>query len=515
MNTGNPLALGIDVGSTAAKAAVIDLTGNVISFAAADLKTIILPDGGVEQDPHKLWDTVKTIIRQAVADCDASRIIGITCTSQYASIIPVDSNVLPTHNLIMWMDKRGAPYTLEIYGKYEDALPYWLDVHGLPPPPTGGISMSHMQWLMHERPEAYAKTQAFLEPADYVTSKLIGRVISNPCTVFPLLITDNRHPDNITYDARLIEMSGIDPEKFPELAGKTSSVGSLLTELSVEFGIPEGVPVLAPVNDTQAVTIATGATRDNIGGLSIGTTSVLVSSMHEKKSSLETMMLSMPSPLAGEYAVMAENGLGGKVIEHALEQWFAPNDLLGDHRLNDPYGAMDQATAGVAAGSNGVYFMPWLGGSLAPDAKDYMRGGFVNLGLHNTRLDLSRAVLEGVSMNIRWLLNAVEDFTGSELHSITIGGGGARMNSLCQILADVLGRPVRKIKAPHAIASYGAALLTFQRLGLIAADEFQSCIQYEKDFLPESANTDLYNSHFDHFLDFFNANQAVYQKINQ
>ena len=513
MTIKNPLALGIDVGTTTVKASVVDLSGHVVSFATEPLATVMLPDGGAEQDPHELWTTLKRVMQQAIAGCSGENIVGITCASQYVSIVPVDANGTPTHNMILWMDRRGARYNLTIHEKHEDALSYWLDVHGLPP--VAGMSLAHIQWVQHERPEVYEKTHAFLEPADYVTGRLTGKVVSNPCTVFPLLLTDHRHPDQVAYDDKLVEMSGLDPAKLAPLLDKSATVGNLLPELADELGLSADVPVLAPVNDTQSVTIATGAIESAIGGLSIGTTSVLVSSMQEKKSDLATSMLSMPSPLPGEYNVMAENGLGGKVLEHFLEQWMFPDDAMGDNRLEDPYQVLDEAVKQVPAGSNGVFFLPWLGGSLAPNSKDYVRAGFMNLSIHNTRPDMARSVLEGLCMNIRWLLEAVQEFTGTQLEIITIGGGPARLDSLCQVMADVLARPVRQMESPHAIASCGAALLTFQRLNYIDRNNLKDCVVCAHEYQPNAENVETYNQKFQHFLGFFNANQELYQQLNQ
>lgn len=515
MTIKNPLALGIDVGTTAAKVSVVDLEGHVISFASAGLTTIMLPDGGAEQDPHKLWTTVKQVMQQAIAGCSSENIVGMTCASQYVSIVPVDASGTPIHNMILWMDRRGARYNLAVYEKYADALPYWLDVHGLPPSPVGGISLAHMQWFQHERPDVYEKTHAFLEPADYVTCKLTGEIVSNPCTVFPLLLTDHRHPDQVDYDDRLVEMSGLDPNKLPPLTDKTATIGKILPYLAAELGLSPEIPVLAPVNDTQSVTIATGAIESAMGGLSIGTTSVLVSSMAEKKSDLATSMLSMPSPLRGEYNLMAENGLGGKVLEQFLEQWMFPHDSMADSRLEDPYQALNEAVKQVPAGSNGVFFLPWLGGSLAPNSKDYVRAGFMNLSIQNTRPDLARSVLEGLSMNVRWLLEAVQEFTGTALETITIGGGTARLDSLCQIMADVLARPVRQMESPLAIASCGAALLTFERLNYIDKNNLKDCVVCAQEFQPNAKNLDTYNQKFQHFVGFFEANHELYQQLNQ
>ncbi len=515
MTTKNPLALGIDVGTTTAKASVVDLTGHVVSFASEVLHTIMLPDGGAEQDPFELWSAVKQVVKQAIATCKPEHIIGITCASQYVSIVPVDATGTPTHNMILWMDRRGAPYNLAVYEKFEDALPYWLEVHGLPPSPTGGISLAHMQWIQHERAEVYEKTCAFLEPADYVTSCLTGRIVSNPCTVFPLLLTDHRDPDKVDYDNKLVEMSGLDADKLPPLTNKNATVGKLLPDLAHELGLPADTPVLAPVNDTQSVTIATGAIEPSMGGLSIGTTSVLVSSMSEKKSDLNTAMLSMPSPLAGEYNVMAENGLGGKVLQQVLEQWMFPDDSMANNQVDDPYTLLNEAIKGVPAGSNGVYFLPWLGGSLAPNANDSVRAGFMNLSIENTRPDLARAVVEGICMNIRWLLEAVQEFIGTQLDTITVGGGPARLDSLCQILADILDRPVRQMESPHAIASCGAAMLTFERLDYIAKNKLKECVVCTQEFQPNPENAAMYSRNFVHFLEFFEANRELYEQINQ
>jgi sugar (pentulose or hexulose) kinase len=99
--------------------------------------------------------------------------------------------------------------------------------------------------------------------------------------------------------------------------------------------------------------------------------------------------------------------------------------------------------------------------------------------------------------------------------AITVGGGGARLDSFCQILSDVLQKPVRQLDSPQAIASLGAALLTFERLGYIESSNLHECVICGQEFQPITENKETYNQNFQHFLEFFEANQEIYKQLNQ
>ena len=101
----------------------------------------------------------------------------------------------------------------------------------------------------------------------------------------------------------------------------------------------------AGTNDTATVAVATGAFGPGRAGLSIGTTSVLVDSVDDFRVDLEHQLFSMPGPYVDRYVVCAENGLGGKVLEHVLENVVYATDELGDHRVDDPFAALDAVLA--------------------------------------------------------------------------------------------------------------------------------------------------------------------------
>jgi len=201
----------------------------------------------------------------------------------------------------------------------------------------------------------------------------------------------------------------------------------------------------------------------------------------------------MPAPYPDRYVVCAENGLGGKVLEHVLQNLVYAADELGDHRSDDPFAFLDDALAATRAGAGGVLFLPWLSGAMAPQGGNAMRGGFLNMSLETTRRDLVRAVVEGVAHNLRWLLDPVEEFTGEPVREVALAGGAARSHRWCQVLADVLDRTVVALNFPDVAIARATALLALQRAGLLARDDLdREPPAGARRFEPEAGHRQLY-----------------------
>ena len=351
------------------------------------------------------------------------KIAGVLCSSHYFSLVPVDSEGNPTANLLVWMDRRGAEYGHRLVHDDVDALVAWLEIHGALP--FGTDSLSHMLYVKNRLPEVYERTRCFVEPVDFVNARLTGRLTANCCTAFALLLTDNRDLARLEYAPDLVERSGIDPAKLPPLIPVDAVIGTVLPAVARELGLSPDTPVFSGMNDTQAVTIGTGTHLRGRGGLNVGTTIQVLAAATEKKTDAEYQIVSMPSPIPGEYMAMAEVGLGGKLVEHFLHKVIYASDPLGDHTTDDPWEPIDRAVAEVPAGSRGLLFLPWLTGAQAPRQSEQMRGGFLNITLETTRAEMLRAVLEGVAYHLRWMLPGVEAFSGQSFDSLFFSGGGA------------------------------------------------------------------------------------------
>jgi xylulokinase len=494
-----PVVLAVDLGTSGPKAAVITVDGRAIGTARRHVDTVRLDDGGVEQDAESVWAAVVAAARSALAESGVGPgdVEAVICASQYSSIVPVDANGVPVGPMILWQDQRGAPHSLRRLPRAPSRidtpvdLARWLRLHGLPPI-DGGISLNHMRYLRYGRPEVYAHAAYLLEPMDYLTMRLTGRATANQSTAFMQLLVDNRTLDARDYSPTLLARSRIDPTKLPELVPMDTVIGPLLPGVADALGLRSHTRVVTGLNDTQAGAIGSGAFTGSHGGLSVGSTGVLITHVDRKHTDVRRAVLSMPSPVPGKYFVMAENGMAGAVLESFIDLVVRPVDELGDAEPEDAFERLERAAGRAPAGSNGLLFLPWIGGSMAPAVDARMRGGFLGISRSTTRNDMARAVLEGVALNLQWLREAVERFTARELTYYRCYGGGARSALWCQIMADALGRPLHRLDEGEYTVAIGAGLLAFERLGRVSFDEIAGLVRTAAVFEPDADDVELY-----------------------
>jgi xylulokinase len=162
-----------------------------------------------------------------------------------------------------------------------------------------------------------------------------------------------------------------------------------------------------------------------------------------------------------------------------------------------------------------VIFTPWLYGERTPVEDPFVRGGFHNLSLSARRDDIVRAVFEGVALNTRWLLQAVERFTRHRLEPIRFIGGGARSDVWCQIFADVLGRTIEQVADPVNANARGAGLLAAVALGELTFDDVPDRVRVATSYKPHEGTRDLYDNLFREFTGLYRRNRRAYARLNR
>jgi len=461
--------LAIDLGTGGPKVAVVAPSGETLAWSWRPVATEFLPGGGAEQDPERMWTAVVEAARAALAELAelSARppLVAVSVTSQYMSTIPVAADGRPTGPCVLWMDTRGGAHNLSLLN--ETSFPLFVERHGLIPLPSGNDNVAHAHVVATFHPEAYAAAVALVEPMDYLTARLTGRVCATQSTVFGQLVCDNRTWGATEYDPELVAATGLRPDKLAPLVPMRGPVGEVTTAAAAALGIDAGLPVVPGTIDSITSAVGSGALGPERGSVIIGTTSVMVTHLRVQRSDLGSGLLTVPSPVPGSWYVMAENGVGGRALEWAAR-------LFG---YGDDVGAAAAEAAGVPDGADGVDFAPWLLGSIAPNPNDDVRAAFTGLHLRHDRRHLLRAVLEGVALNLGWLRGPMEDFVGTTWPSVAFGGGGAQSDLWAQLLADALDRPVHQLDQPRATNARGAAFLAFADLGLLDLDDVPSLLR--------------------------------------
>jgi xylulokinase len=518
------LILAVDLGTSGMKTALVTLTGQVLGWEFEPVPLHLTPDGGTEQSPHAWWSAFLTASQRLLGRGLAPRraVIAVCCSTQGEGTLPVDREGRPLMDCILWMDMRGAESLhrqsrgrVNVAGVDALKLFRWLRLTGGMPSATGKDPAGHMLLVRDRFPEIYARTYKFLNVLDYLNLRLTGQFAATYDSIVTSWVTDNRDPHAIRYDPGLVRTSGIDAEKFPDLVPCTAVLGPLLPAVAEALDLPTGVQVVAGAIDTSAAAVGAGAVEDYFPHLYLGTSSWIAAHVPFKKTDISASLASVPCAVPGRYLLTALQATAGGNLTFLRDQiLYHQDELLSEAGVPDIFKVLDQIAARTPAGSHGLIYTPWIWGERAPVDDRSLRAGLYNLSLHNNREDMIRAILEGIALNTRWLLEPVVKFLGRPAPCLNIVGGGAQSAAWCQIFADVLDREVRQLQDPIQANARGAAWIAAVGLGEMAFSDLPGLTHIQHAYQPTPAHRDLYRERFDIFRSIYRQMSPIYKRLN-
>jgi xylulokinase len=518
--------LTVDLGTSGPKVSIFDKNCQFIASEFEEMPPIhFYEGGGAEQNPN---DWVRCIIKalgrlKQNSLIDFKDIIAINCTAQWSGTLPLDASGNPLMDCMIWMDSRGAGEAKKLMSGFPEIEGYnirklykWISITGGGASKSGKDSISHILWLKAHKPDIYKSTYKFIEPKDYLNYFFTGKIASSFDSATVLWLTDNRNLNDVKYHEDLIRISGIDREKLPDLVPTNSELGFIKENFVNEFGFSPHTKVISGTPDIQSAAVGSGAAGDYEPHLYIGTSSWLVFHMPHKKTDLFHNMGTIPSAIPGKYLLVNEQETTGACLNFMKNSILYANDEIGQLKAPDNfYQLADKLVAKIPAGADGLMFLPWLYGERSPVDDHYLRGGFYNLGLNHSRGHMLRAIYEGVALNIKWLLFYAQKLAGRKFESVNFIGGGANSEIWSQILADVLGIPVKQTVDPLLANSRGAALLALLSLNLIRLEELNKTVSIRKTFEPNPSNRVMYEKRFGIFKEIYKKNKAIHYQLNK
>lgn len=518
--------LAIDLGTSGCKTAIVDIgrgeaKSEVLAWAFQPVQTYI-EDDAAEQNPEDWWQAILKTAKQVLDETQLhQQILAVSCSCQGENTLPIDDNDEPLMRSILWMDMRGAKYIQAQVGKglsvggYNPSKIYrWIKYTGGAPALTGKDPSGHMLYIKHEHPDIYAKTKTFLNVPDYLCLRLTGRAVASYDSILTSWVTDNRDPSNVQYHDGLIKQLGIDKSKFPEIAPCSRVIGHLQKSVADQLKLSQQVPVVAGAIDTTACALGAGTIDDNEAHLYIGTSNWLAAHVPYKKTDISKSIASVPCALPDKYLMIALQSTAGANLQFLRDNLFFNNDGLTDLAPDDVYQRFDQLAEGSPVGASGLLYTPWLYGERCPVEDKSLRATFINLSLDHTRADVIRAVMEGVALNNKWLLEPVNGFLSKPLTQIVLTGGGAMSDLWCQIFADCLNLVIKQPKNPLHTNALGAGFIAGVGIGEMTFADIPKKVEYAKVFNPIEANVKVYNEKYQTFLKLYKAMKPIYSQLN-
>ncbi len=426
------VVLGLDIGTSGARAIAVDVaTGAIVADAAAAYPLHTPRPGWAEQDPEDWWRAAQETLG-AVAG--AGDVRGLGLTGQMHGAVFLDECDAVIRPALLWNDQRTAAQCDAITAALGDRL---TAVAGNPA--LTGFQAPKILWLRDEEPEAYARVRSVLLPKDFVRLRLTGERATDCSDASGTLLLD---VGARAWSDEILEALEIDRGWLPDVYEGPEVTGRLRDPVASALGLPAGLPVFAGGGDNAAAAIGAGVGAPGTMLVSLGTSGVLFAPAEGFRPDPSGRVHAFAHALPDTWHLMAV------VLSAAgsLRWW---SEITGA----DPAALAEQA----APSSGGLVFLPYLSGERTPHLDPQARGGFVGLTLRHGRAEMTRAVLEGVAFALRDGLEII-DGLGAAADDLRAVGGGTRSAAWCQILADALERPIARAGVDEGPA-YGAALL--------------------------------------------------------
>jgi xylulokinase len=446
--------LGIDTSTTATKALLMGADGEVMAVASSGYTYDTPRPLWAEQHPDLWWqgtiDSVRRVLSHARVEPHQVQAVGLT-GQMHGLVLLDESDVL--RPAILWNDQRTAAECDEIrtlLGKERliqitgnDAL--------------AGFTAPKIVWVKNHEPEIFARVRHILLPKDFVRYKLTGAFASDKADGAGTILFDLRQRD---WSPEVVAALGIDPDWLPATFEGPEVTGHVTQQAAEATGLRAGTPVVGGGGDQAAAAVGTGAVVEGLVSLSLGTSGVVFAAVDrpivEPQGRLHAFC----------HAVEAKWHLMGVMLSAAGSlRWY--RDALAPGL---DFEALLAPATGVAPGSEGLLFLPYLTGERTPHPDPLARGAFVGLTVRHSQEHLTRAVLEGVAFGLRDGFELMRAAGLAAIRQVRIVGGGARSPLWRQILADVLDAELVTVNTSEG-AAFGAALLAATGAGAFASVE--------------------------------------------
>lgn len=488
------LLLGIDVGTSSVKATLFDSDEAAILAMAGQEYPLHQPAlDHAEQNPNDWWDACIKVVRAVMQQVSSSDIHAIGLTGQMHGTVLLDKGRQPVLPAIIWADQRSAQAGEHLAARLGQQT--YVSIAGTLP--AAGFMASTLYWLAQNSPEALDKAEVVLLPKDYLRWRLTGEIatdVSDAAATGLFDIAAQR------WSSAIIQTVGISASIFPPILPSHIIAGKLTADAAEVLGLASGIPVVTGCADQPAQALANGVIAPGLASITIGTGG----------------QVSVPLPLEPDRPISTDARL--HVFNHAVPglayilgailaaglnlRWY--RNLLGLTEHTDAYSMLSADAATVRAGADGLLFLPYLMGERTPHMDSLARGAFMGLSARHERAHLARAVMEGVAFAMRQTLEIAVSLSPTPVHTLIGAGGGLESPVWRQILADVIGVPVKKTTLTEQTC-LGAAMLA--GIGVGAYDGFDDAVRsvarYDSQTEPQTELRTVYDDLYVHYVSLY------------
>ncbi len=495
------LLLAIDAGTGSCRAVLFDPDGSQAAIGQREYSHPELPGhpGSQVFETEANWELICACIREALdaAGVSGDAVAAVSATSMREGMVLYDARgdeIWACPNV----DSRAGDEATELVrsGAAQEIYDHAGDWVAITAP-------ARFLWIARNEPDVFASIAHVGMLGDWILTKLSGAFVTDPSLgsssgMFELADRD--------WSDRVLEICGLDRSVFPDVVEPGTVVGTVTRAAAEQTGLREGTPVVAGGADTQLGLLGIGVTQPGrftvVGGSFWQSTVVLDEPLIDPQARLRTLCHSVP-----DRWMIEGIGFYCGIVMRWFRDAFCEAELAEAARDGvDVYDLLERKAASLPPGSNGVFGI--FSNLMQANRWVHASPGFVGFDVGNAantgRIECFRAIEESAAYVARGHRGIVEEIAGIEIADAVLTGGAAKGTLWPQIVADVLGLPVR-VPVVKESTALGAAIYAGVGAGLYddAGAAAERLVRFERTFEPDAAAADAYAELYDRWLEIY------------
>ncbi len=498
--------LGLDIGTTGCKAIIFNEDGDLLATSVREYPVNIPQPKWAEQDIELVWTLAKNAIRESVVSAGTHDIAAISFSVHGEAVTPVDKNGNALRPTILGMDTRTDEqndWLRQRFGERELFNQTGMPIHTI-------NTLPKLLWIKQNEPEIWAQADKFLLMEDYLIYKMTGQAVISDCLASRTQLFD-LHERN--WSNEILSAIALDPKHLSQIMPSGTAIGELSSELVAEIGLARAPLVVTGGHDQACGALGVGLTQPGLAMVSTGTA--------------EVVEVALPSPTINQtlfegnisvykhvvpdlFLAMTLNHSGGMTLRWFRDEFCEPQMEVAAQSGEDAYDLMLQ---NAPKSPSSLLLLPHFSGSGTPTFDTASKGAVLGLTFGTRRAEIAKAILEGLTFELRVNLDLLLN-GGVQIDVLRAIGGGAKSPLWLQLKADITGIPVVVPKVTEA-AGLGAALLAGVGVNSFPslAEAATRFLQFDREYHPDPESQIAYNHLFNLYEEIYPAISPITQKI--
>jgi xylulokinase len=500
-----PLLLGLDIGTTSTIGILIDERGATLATVSRPCTLHSDHANWAEEDPEQWWENGCAVVRELLAASGrgAAEIAGVGVTGMLPALVLLDGAGKTLRRSIQQNDARAVREIDEMRRAIDGAAFFRR---------TGGsinqqVVAPKLRWIERHEPETFARIATVFGSYDYIVRRLSGVVGVEQNWALESGLVDIATG---RFDPELVALAGIAPDRLPPIRRSQEIVGAVTAEAAAATGLAAGTPVVAGCADHVVSAFVAGAVAESDLVLKYGGAGDIL--LATARPITDPRLFIDHHVVPGLWFSNGCMAASGSLLNWIVREWAAGEGPKAAAAGLSPHAWLDRLAVATPAGADGLILLPYVLGEKTPLHDPQARGTLVGLGLHHRLAHVWRAALEGVAFGFRHHWDVFAE-RGLAVNRVIACDGGAASDLWLQISADVLQRPVQRLRR-HPGSCLGAAYVAGVGVGVFK--DWTSIGRYVEPgetFTPDATRAAVYDRAYAIFRETYERLKTLYPRL--